>query len=296
MKYVLTGSVGHITKPVAENLSKAGHDVSIITSNPANEAAIKALGATPLTGSVSDVAFLSTSFKGADVVYLMIPPTWAPTDWLAHMQGISNNYIAAINNSGVKKIVVLSSVGAHMGRGAGPVDGLAYLESKINELPGVDAVYLRPSYFYYNLFSMIPMIKNAGIMGSNQPSTHKLVLTHTKDIADAATAQLLNPSFSGKKVLYIGSDARTLNEITSVLGKAIGKENIPWVEFTDEQQLNGMLQAGLNPSIAKGYTEMGAALRSGEMESDYWKNKANAVEGKIKLEAFAKEFAAAYNS
>lgn len=294
MKYVLTGSLGHISKPLAAKLISEGHQVSIISSNASNKEAITGMGAEALIGSVEDVAFLSSAFTGADAVYLMIPPKWDPADWLGHMKKIADNYVAAIKTSGVKNIVVLSSVGAHMGTGAGPVDGLAYLESKINELD-VNAVHLRPSYFYYNLFAMIPLIKNAGIMGTNQPADHKLVLTHTSEIANVAAEQLLKLSFTGKQVVYIGNDERTWADITNVLAKSIGKENIPWVEFTDEQSLNGMLQAGLNPEIAKGYTNMGAALRSGEMEADYWKNHPKQL-GNIKLEDFAKEFAAAFNS
>ena len=294
MKYVITGSLGHISKPVAQRLIKEGHDVTILTSKSTNADPIKALGATALTGTVEDAAFLNDAFKGADAVYLMIPPKWDITDWITYQKKVADNYIAAIQNNHVKNVVVLSSVGAHMRNGAGPVDGLAYLESRLNEITDVNAVYLRPSYFYYNLLSMIPLIKNAGIMGSNQPATHKIVLTHTSDIAAVAEEKLLHLNFKGKQVVYISSDEKTWGEITSTLTKAIGKENIPWVEFTDQQSLEGMLQAGLPETIAKGYTAMGAALRSGEMEADYWKNKP-AQFGKVKLEDFVKEFVAAYN-
>jgi uncharacterized protein YbjT (DUF2867 family) len=295
MKYVLTGSIGHISKPVAEKLMAAGNQVSIISNNKNNTPAIEALGATALIGSVEDAAFLQKAFAGAEAVYLMIPPNWAATNWLAYQKQVADHYINAIKANGIKKVVVLSSVGAHMINGAGPVDGLAYLEQQLNALPGVDALYLRPSYFYYNLFSMIPLIKQAGIMGSNQPASHKLVLTHTSDIADAATEVLGALSFTGKAVRYIGSDEKTWTEITQALGNAIGKTNLPWVEFTDEQSLEGMLKAGLPTTFAEGYTAMGKALRSGEMEADYWKNR-NGQLGKVKLNDFAKEFAAVYNN
>src|SRR5882757_1684309 len=96
MKYVITGSLGHISKPVVEKLVKAGHDVSVISSDVAKENAIKALGATPLTGSIEDISFLNNSFKGADVVYLMIPPKWDAKDWLAEQKNIADKYAEAI--------------------------------------------------------------------------------------------------------------------------------------------------------------------------------------------------------
>ena len=294
MKYVLTGSVGNISKPIAITLIEAGHQVSIISSKAGKETDIKALGAIALTGSVEDVYFLSEAFKGADAVYLMIPPNWSATNFLDYQQKVADNYIQALAKNSIKNVVVLSSIGAHMGKGAGPVDGLAYLESKLNQLPELNAVYLRPSYFYYNLLSMIPLIKNAGIMGSNQPADFKLVLVHPTDIAAVAAKKLLDLDFTGKQVCYIGGDERTWTDITATLSGVVGKENVPWVEFTDEQSLNGMLHAGLPETIANAYTTMGIALRSGEMQSDYWKQHPHEM-GKVKLEEFATEFAEAFN-
>ncbi len=294
MKYVLTGSIGNISKPIAQQLINAGHEVSIITSKSNNIEAIEQLGAKALVGSVEDVAFLTSAFTGADAIYLMIPPKWDVKEWFTYQQEVANNFISAIQANQLKKVVVLSSVGAHMGRGAGPIDGLAYLESKLNELSDIQAVYLRPSYFYYNFFSMIPLIKNMGIMGSNMPADHNLVLTDTSDIADIASDYLLNDKFNGKEILYISSDVKTLGEVTSAIGKSIGKPELSWVQFTDEQSLNGALQAGLSHTLAEGYTTMGAAIASKEIEADYWKNEGKVIIGKIKLNDFVQQFAGAF--
>ena len=245
-------------------------------------------------GSVEDLAFLTSAFSGADAVYLMIPPKWDVQEWYTYQQEVAQNYVAAIQANHLKKVMVLSSIGAHMGKGAGPIDGLAYLESKLNELSDVQAVYLRPSYFYYNFFSMIPLIKNMGIMGSNMPADHNLVLTHTSDIANIASDYLLADKFNGKEILYISSDVKTLAEVTSAIGKSIGKPELAWVQFTDEQSLNGALQAGLSPTLAEGYTTMGAAITSQELEADYWKKEEKIAIGKVKLEDFIQEFAGAF--
>lgn len=294
MKYILTGSIGNISKPIAQNLIEGGHQVSIITSHAKNVDTIEQLGAKALVGSVEDVAFLTSAFAGADVVYLMIPPKWDVKEWYTYQQEVANNFVAAIQANHLKKVMVLSSIGAHIGRGAGPIDGLAYLESKLNELSDVQAIYLRPSYFYYNFFSMISLIKNMGIMGSNMPADHKLVLTHTTDIADIASDYLLEDKFNGKEILYISSDEKTLAEVTSTIGNNIQKPDLAWVQFTDEQSFGGAVQAGLSETLAEGYTTMGAAITSQELEADYWKNKEKVAVGKIKLDDFAKEFAAVF--
>jgi uncharacterized protein YbjT (DUF2867 family) len=295
MKYVLTGSLGHISKLVTQQLIQQGHSVTLISSKAENAQAIEQLGALPAIGNVEDQNFLDTHFAGADAVYLMIPPNFAVTNWLAYQQKVADNYVQAVKHHGIKKVVLLSSIGAHMKQGAGPVDGLAYLEDVFNELDGVDVLALRPSYFYYNLFSMVGLIKHAGIMGGTQSAEHEMVLTHTNDIAQVAVEKLSQLDFVGKTVQYIASDVKTWGQITEVLSAAIDKPGLPWVEFTDEQSLQGMLQAGLSPVIAEGYVQMGQAIRSGEMEADYKKNPPAQL-GKIKLEDFSKEFAAVYQA
>jgi uncharacterized protein YbjT (DUF2867 family) len=296
MKYVLTGGAGHITKPAAEKLLTAGHEVVIISRSADNIKDLTAKGAKVAAGSVDDAAFIMKTFAGADAVYLMIPPNFSPEGgWRAYQNKVGDIYTDTIIKNKIKNTVVLSSVGAHMGNGSGPVDGLADLEKKLAALKDVNIKILRPSYFMYNLFGMIPLIKGMNIMGGNYGDTdEKLVLVHTNDIAEAAAEELLNLKFTGHSVRYIASDERHPNEIAEVLSKAIGKPGIPWVPFSDKQALGGMLQSGLPQTIAEGYTELGKALRSGEAQEDYWKHKP--ALSKTKLEDFAKEFAAAFNA
>lgn len=294
LKHVLTGSIGHIAKPLAQQLIHAGHDVSIITSSAEKQTQIEALGAKALIGSVTDAAFINSAFAGADAVYLMIPPNVTAPDVFASQKATADIYVNAIKTNNIQKVVQLSSIGAHLRKGAGPIDGVAYLEEQLGTLENVDVKMLRPSYFFYNLFSMIPLIKNANIMGSNfNMSEEKFVLTHTNDIADAAARNLLSLDFNGKTVEYIASDERHPSEIAAVLGAAVNKPELPWVEFKDEDSLAGMRGAGLPTSISEAYVQMGRSIRSGKLQEDYWKNRPTQF-GKTKLEDFAVEFKAAF--
>ena len=296
MKYTITGSLGNISLPVVKNLVAAGHQVTVISSNANKAAEIESLGAIAAIGSVTDASFINQTFHGADAVYLMIPPNWAVTDWLAYQKEVADIYVNAIQLNKVKNIVQLSSIGAHMRKGAGPIDGLAYLEEKLETLNDVNIKILRPSYFFYNLFGMIALIKNAGIVGSNfGDSDEKLVLVHTSDIADVVSAHLLNLDFTGRSIQYIASDECTTNEIAAALLQVANKPIAPWVVFKDEDSLNGMLGAGLPNTIAEGYVELGKSIRGGALQADYWQNKPSEM-GKIKLADFVKEFTYAYNA
>jgi uncharacterized protein YbjT (DUF2867 family) len=292
MKYVLSGSLGHINKPLTQKLVAAGHDVTVISSQEKRKSEIEALGAKAAVGSVDDEAFLTKTFKGADAVFELIPPINNPTNWQAEIHETGKKFANAINAAGVKKVVQLSSIGAHMATGCGPVSGVHFAELELDALKGVDILHLRPSYFYTNLLSMIGMVKHGGIFGNNVGGDQTLVLVHPRDIAEVAAEELLALNFKGKSVRYIASDERSSKEIAAALGAAIGKPELPYVQFTDEQATQGAIQAGLPAELAKNFTEMGVALRTGEMQSEYIKYKPTF--GPTKLEDFAKEFAAVY--
>lgn len=296
MKYVITGSAGNISKPLAETLLQAGHQVTVISRTAANLKSLTDAGATAAIGSVEDEDFLAETFKGADAVYTMVPPKWDPIDWKKHIGQTGERYARAISKAGVKYVVNLSSVGAHLPDGCGPVSGLYISEQALNTLKDVNVKHLRPAYFYQNLLSNLSLIKSSGIMGGNfSLSGHSFPIADPRDIAAAAAEELLALSFTGKSVRYVVSDEVSTDAIALTLGKAIGNPALPWVAFTDEQALQGMLQAGLSEEIAKNYVEMGQALNSGKMSEDYLKNRSGKL-GTIKLDDFAKEFAAIYQA
>lgn len=296
MNYVITGGAGNISKPLSLSLLQKGHQVTVIGRSKANLQELIDAGAKTAIGSVDDVDFLTQSFTGADAVYAMVPPNFGVADWKAYIGTVGENYARAIAASAVKQVVFLSSVGADLSDGCGPVTGLYRAEQALQKLKEVNIVYLRPPYFYNNLFANIGLIKNMGIMGSNFSSpAGKFPIVAPIDIAEVAASYLLNPNFQGHQVHYLSSDETSTDEIAAAIGKAIGKPDLKWVQFSDEQTLNGMLQAGLPEEIAKNYTEMGAAIQSGKMQAHYFDNRPTKL-GKIKLADFAAQFAAVYTN
>src|SRR6185437_5628420 len=122
MKIVITGSLGHISKPLTQELIQKGHSVTVISSKSEKQKDIEALGATAAIGTIEDVGFLTGTFTGADAVYTMIPPgnILGPNlDLRAQIHQIANDYKQAIEQSSVKRVVQLSSIGAHMDKGNG---------------------------------------------------------------------------------------------------------------------------------------------------------------------------------
>jgi uncharacterized protein YbjT (DUF2867 family) len=296
MKYVITGGAGHVSKPLTEKLLSAGHEVTLISRSEKNIAGLTAKGAKAAIGSVEDVDFLTKVFTGADAVYTMVPPNMAASNWKKFIAETGNTYAKAIKASGVKYVVNLSSVGAHLPENCGPVSGLYHVEKVLDEITGVNIKHLRAAYFYTNLLANIDMVRNLGIIGGNFGGPDlQIPIVDPSDIAEAAAQELVTLDFSGHSYRYIASDENTSDEIAKVLGSTVGKPDLKWIVFTDEDALKGMLQAGLPEEIAKNFVEMNHSLHTGEMYSDYWENHPHSF-GKIKLEDFAKVFASVYNS
>jgi uncharacterized protein YbjT (DUF2867 family) len=295
MKYVITGSAGNISKPLSEKLLNAGHQVTVVGRNKENLQALIDKGAIAAVGSIEDSEFLKKTFTGADAVYIMSPPQYAAQSLDVFRQNAAR-YAEAIASAKVRRVVNLSSVGAHLFEGAGPVSGLYGVEDELNKLNDTHVLHLRPGFFFTNFFGSLGMVKHMNILGANYGDANTvMILSHPNDIAEAAASELNDLSFSDHSVRYLASDERTTGEIAKVLGAAVGKPGLPWVEFTDEQAYEGMKQAGMPEGMVQKYTEMGKAIRTGKLFEDYTKNRPKQF-GKTKLEDFAKDFAAALSA
>lgn len=291
-KITITGSLGNIGSNLTKILVAQGHDVTVVTSNEDRKEAIEALGANAAVGSVSDVNFLSETFTGTDAVFAMTPPNLGGANIIQNTVNAGKAFAAAFVQAGVNRVVMLSSVGADYENGTGPILGLHHIENIYKELENVEVTFLRAGYFYTNFFNDIPLLKHAQIIGGNYSSEVNLPLVHPKDIAVAA-AEELNSEVTGKKVRYIVSDVQQPKNYAKVLGNAVGLSDLPWVQFTDEQALEGMQQAGIPQEIAGLYTEMGQGINTHKLTDDFEK-QGSPVTGAIKIADFAKEFAAKY--
>lgn len=163
MKIVVTGSLGNISKPLTEKLIAKGHSVTVISSKAERKKAIEALGAKAAIGTMEDADFLIATFKGADVVYLMEAMAYGSffdknLDFIAANTRIGSNYKQAVEQSGGRRVVHLSSIGAHTSKGIGILEFHYNVENILKELPDdVSIKFMRPVGFYYNMFQYIQM-------------------------------------------------------------------------------------------------------------------------------------------
>lgn len=173
MKITISGSLGNISKPLTKELVEKGHQVTVISSNPERQKEIENIGAKAAIGTMEDADFLSASFKGADAVYVMETlGTGAffdqKIDAIAAITRIGNNHKQAIEQSGVKRVVHHSSIGAHTDKGNGLLAFHYNVEKILQTLPSDVAItFMRPVGFYYNLLGFINTIKTQGVIATN---------------------------------------------------------------------------------------------------------------------------------
>ena len=294
MKIIVTGSLGHISKPLVQELLQKGHHVTVISSKADKQEVIETMGAVAAIGSVEDASFLTKAFTSADAVYTMVPPVsymQPDLDPVQHFSRIANNYAAAILHAGIKRVVNLSSWGAHRDNGTGGIVGAYYLEQIMNELPAaVSLTHVRPASFYYNLYSFIPAIKYTGRIAANYGSDDRTVLVAPEDIAAAVAEEFENNT--GRNIRYVASDELTCDEVARILGGAIGQPDLKWELISDEQAQQNLEKAGLPATSVSLLVELQAGHHKGLIAEDYYKHKP--VLGKVKLTDFARDFALAY--
>ncbi len=286
MKITITGSLGNVSRQLATTLINKGHEVTIITQDANKASQIAALGATAAIGSVTDVSFLTTAFKGADAVYTMVPPLGAAENYYEEVAAIATGYQQALTAAGVKHVVNLSGIGAELPAGNGLSSAFYRVEEIFNQLPGTAVVHLRPGMFYTNFYGNLEMILQQQIIGNNFPGDVPLWLVHPHDIADTAAVLLDEPTFTGKSFRYVVSDEKTGAEIADIFSRLTGQP-VPWVPFPDEALQQGAMQNGFSAHMASLLMQVGVSIREGRLFAAYTKNKV--ITGRRKFEAFAEE-------
>jgi nucleoside-diphosphate-sugar epimerase len=191
-------------------------------------------------------------------------------------------------------VVLLSSIGAHLRKGAGLIDGLADMEQIFSNLPGVNVIALRAAYFMENVLSQVDIIKNMGVIGSALKGDLDFPMVASKDIADVATKHLQNLDFKGFSVEYIlGPRNYTYNEIASIIGRAIGKPDLKYVQFSYEDTENSFRKMGIfSDNVIQQFIEMEASFNNNSALSDYKRTEQNSTP--TTFEEFAQSIAGVY--
>ena len=288
---VLMGSNGNITSKAAKLLLSQGQKVRVIGRNAGSLAALKQAGAEIAVGDAGDIDFLAASFKGATAVYVMIPPSYGSPDMRKYQSQLGEAIAQAIVKSGVKRIVHLSSVGAHLPSGIGPIAGLYDQEQRLNRIAGLDLLHIRAAFFMENHLHAVGLIAAFGVYPSMEKSDVPMGMIATQDIAAVVARELAQPSKRG--ILHLRAAALySFQSAASILGAAIGKPELKHVQADPAQAKAGMVQHGFSQNVADLFEEMALAASDGRIASSYETGPTEI--GATTLEQFAPVFKTAF--
>ena len=258
---VITGASGNIGSKVTALLLSQGQKVRCVARRADKLKELADKGAEIAAYSLEDAAALTKTFSAADSIFAMIPPNYSAPDFRAYQNVIGSSIAEAIRKSGVKHIVNLSSQGAHLPDKTGPIKGLHDQEERLNKLPGVNILHMRPTYFMENLLANIDMIKKMNMMGSALRGDLSFPMIATKDIAKFTAERLLKEDFSGISVRdLLGQRDISMNEAAAIIAKKINKPDFKYVQFSYEDTEKLLIGMGFSIDIAKLFVEMSKAI------------------------------------
>lgn len=291
---VITGATGHTGKPAAEALLAKGEQVRVIGRRMMTLDPLIQKGAEPFFGNVEDAASMIKAFEGATAVYLAIPGALQREDFSAYEEGVSNAYAAAITSARVPYAVTLSSVGAQHAEKTGPIVGLHNMEQKLNRIPGLHVLHLRPAQFMENLLMNIAAVRTMGVLPGPAPAGVPMPWIATKDIGNYAAERLAARNFSGSSTQeLLGPREYTAKEIAAIVGRAIGKPALEYMQAPLTMIESALIDTGMPKSSAALVIELMEAGISGLLNPQEARSAKNTTP--TTLEWFASEvFTPAY--
>ena len=288
--YVILGASGNTGSIIADSLLLKGKKVRVVGRDAGRLQRFVRKGAEAFTGDVSDAVALTKAFRGARAAYLLLPPITSREDQERESDAIAK----AVKESGLPYAVYLSSYGAHVPEGTGPVTGLHSSEQKLNAIDGLNVLHLRAAYFMENNLAAIGMIQGMGIFGHALLPDLKMPMIATRDVGDYAAQRLLDLDFSGKQTReLLGERDLSMAEATTMIARGIGKPDLRYEQFSYDQMQQALEQMGMPPKKAAVYIEMFKAINAGVLAAQEPRSPENSTP--TSFEKFVQDvFAPAY--
>ncbi len=284
MKLAVTGPTGHIGRRLTELLLNDGsHEVILLARTPEKLSNEISRGAAVAKGVLDDAEFVKSATVGVDAMFWMIPTDIHADDNRAHYRIFAHSAVEAVKANKIKHVVLLSSIGAHLKSGVGPINGSSESEQMLREVvPGL--TILRPAYFMENFMMSLQSISTANSIFLPTSGTTTTPMVATADIAEKAFKALTGPPPSGVNIVPIrGPKDYSFDEAAGVIGKKLGRK-VTFVRTTPEQTREALIGMGVSGHMAGQFIEMYSAMETGRLKFETPENKVNST--KTSLETF----------
>lgn len=262
--YVIAGVTGNTGAVVADTLLAEGQPVRVIVRSADKGAAWKARGAEVFVGSLEDPLALSQALAGARGAYLLVPPDMTHPAQLARGRRIVEVFVEALTRTPIPHVVLLSSIGAELAEGTGPIRYLHYAEERLGSLPQTRLTSLRAAYFMENLQSGFGPARDGGVLPALFAPDKALEMVSTVDIGRTAAHALRETPSKNEVIELSGPEPYTYADAARAVSAALGKPVAP-LPVPAEAVVPALVQAGLSADLAGLYLEMSQAIGRGAL-------------------------------
>lgn len=262
--YVVAGATGKTGSVVAETLLGHGKAVRVIVRDAAQGEPFKARGAEVVVASLDDGAALTRALSGAAGAYLLLPPVMESTTPLEDNAARTATLTTAVRESKVPHVVFLSSVGAHLPEGNGPIRTLHVAEKEL-AATGTALTALRAAYFQTNWHTALGMLPK-GILPTWIPSDLSFAQVSPRDVGRvAATALIEGAPLGTTQVVELGGPKNySANDVASALAVIVGTPvAVEWA--TLETVVPTLTSFGISPQVAELFREMYEGITAGRV-------------------------------
>lgn len=261
MTYVVAGVSGNTGRVVAEALLAQGHKVRVIVRDPKKGEPWAKKGAEVATADLGDSAAVARALAGAKGAYLLVPPSFTP-DFRAYQRATIDALITALERTPIPHVVFLSSVGAHLPAGTGPITEIHGAEDRLRKLPKTAVTALRAGYFAENLGGSLGML-GQGVLPSFFPADFSFPMVATADIGKLA-AGLLVEGGQGFQVVQLSGPTSSMRAVAKELTRLVKRE-VTVQEAPVTAMATALQGFGFPAQLAGLYQEMTEGMIAGRL-------------------------------
>lgn len=203
------------------------------------------------------------AFYGATTAFLLTPENPSSNDIIDDTKRIIENYRKAIEANKIKRIICLSSIGAHIEGKSGNLIMSKLLEKSFDNF-NIDKIFVRPSYYFSNWFGYLSTIEQFGILPTFFPEELTIEMLSPLDLAYFIAEIIAKPIEQTTTNVYELVGPKTYNSIdisrafSSVLNKEVFLQSIPRVKWKET-----LLSVGFTSNSADNLIDMTQAVVDG---------------------------------
>ena len=219
--YAIMGITGQIGSVIGRTLLAAKQPVRAVVRDVGKGQVWVDRGCEIALANIEDTASLTTAFRGAEGVFVLVPPNFDPAPEFPEARAIAAALRTALDAAPPARVVYLSTIGAQASQ-SNLLTQHTIIEATISELP-TPITFLRPAWFMENSSWDVAPARRRGVIPSFlQPLDKAVPMVATADIGKAAAA-LLQETWSGHRVVELEGPRRvTPNEIAATFAKLLG--------------------------------------------------------------------------